>query len=469
MNLRPQYAFYLAPFRAWELGLGALISLEAFPPITNGAARVGLAALGLGMIGYSIVAYTSKTVFPGISALLPCMGAALLIHTGSSGPSPIRTLLSARLPVALGLISYSLYLWHWPLFVFARYVTFHDLCTAENILLVAVSVALAILSWRYLETPFRRKTALRNRPRLFAAATASVSVLVACGAILNFSDGLPWKLPSEVVALDKASHDKTNDDLRCHDMMESDILADRLCRIGDGSVQGTWMVWGDSHAWTLKPAIETWMRDNGDSGWISSRGGCPPLLEIVRRASERCKEPNAATLNFIVRHKIDKVLFVAAWPGFLAADLKDETSNGYSPEETRRVLNRAVDQTFASLFERGVKIYVFGSIPGAKKRVPYTLARAKYFRVLPPDIRFTTKEYEVKNKFFDEAFERNSRFITGWFSPAKVLCTTGTCDIVTLAGIPLYSDDNHPSSAALPVFILILREGYRPEPVVRNR
>ena len=383
MNLRPQYAFYLAPFRAWEIALGALISLEAFPPVANRAACTGLAALGLGMIVFSILAYSSKTEFPGISALLPCMGAALLIYTGNCGPSPIRTLLSARLPVALGLISYPLYLWHWPLFVFARYVTLHDLSTEENALLVTVSVGLAFLSWRYLETPFRSKAAFRNRPRLFAAATISVSVLVACGAIFEWSDGLPCRLPSEVVALEKAGHDHNFDDLRCHDMMEGDIRADRLCRVGDASVPGTWMVWGDSDAWALRPAIETWMQGNIESGWISSRGGCPPLLGIVRRAWERCKEPNAATLDFITRHKISKVLLVAAWSGYTTIDFKDEASNGYSPEETRRVLSRAVELTFASLFERGVKIYVFESVPGAKERVPLHLSPGEVFSSVP--------------------------------------------------------------------------------------
>jgi hypothetical protein len=458
-NQNPLIPFYLAPFRAWELALGALLSLGAVPIVTNRGLRTGLAGLGLGMIAVAVVGYSDKTIFPGVAALLPCLGAALLIHCGSSGPSPIRALLSVRVLVGLGLISYSLYLWHWPLFVFAKYVSIQELSVERNVLLIAISVGLAVLSWRYLETPFRRKAVLVARPRLFGATACATIVLVACGAVFKFGDGLPWRVPAEIVALDAAGHDGNFDSLNCHDMMERAIRADQLCRLGENSIPGTWMVWGDSHAWALKPAIDRWMQENRESGWISSRGGCPPLLGIVRQAWISCKEPNTATLDFIARHRVDKVVFVAAWPGYTTLDLKDEQSGGYSSENTRQVLVRAAETTFAALYERGVKIYIFDWVPGAKKSVPDTLARGKYFNE-SFDIKLSLKEYNSKNEFFDEVFERNSRFIAGRFSPAKALCPTGTCEILTPEGVPLYSDANHPSSGAVSIFVSILRDGY---------
>ena len=455
----PQYVFYLAPFRAWELGLGALISLGVFPPISNNTIRGSLAALGLGLIVYAILGYSTRWLFPGVAGFLACAGAALLIHTGSSGPSSVRTMLSARLPVALGLISYSLYLWHWPLIVFAKYISIGGLSFETSIFLIAASIGLSVLSWRYIETPIRRRVALHSRPRLFAAAAVSTAILLACGAVLKLGNGLPWRMPADVVALESASHDNNFDALDCHDKMQQAIRADGLCMLGDKSVRGSWMVWGDSVAWALKPAIGKWMRENGESGWISTRGGCPPFLGVVRRAWEACKEPNAATLAFVDRHKVDKVLFAAAWSGYPSVDLKDEKSVGYSDKETRRVLDDAVDRTFAALFDRNIKIYLFESLPGAKMNVPETMARAKYFKE-SVDIRFSLEEYKSRNKLFDEAIERNSRYVTSRFDPAKVLCSTGKCEVVASDGSPLYSDANHPSSGAIPFYVSILRQGY---------
>jgi peptidoglycan/LPS O-acetylase OafA/YrhL len=457
----PFDTFYLPQYRAWELDLGALITLGVFPSVTNAVARTGLAALGLGMIAWSILFYSTATPYPGIAAVLPCAGAALLIHSGQSGPSPIRALLSLPLLVGIGLISYSLYLWHWPLIVFAKYASFYGLSLAMRLSLVTIAVVLAAISWRFVEMPIRRRNLFAARPRLFAAAAYAMTALVVFGAACTFGDGLPWRMPAEVLALDKAGHDENFDVLTCHDMMEAPIRADRLCRIGDASVPATWMVWGDSDAWALKPAIDRWMRGNGEAGWISSRGGCPPFLGVVRPNWEPCKGPNDATLDFIERHKVDKVLFVAAWSGYPKLGLRDQKSQDASVEQTPRVLNDAVDTTFAALAAHNVKIYVFDSIPGAKMNVPDTLGRAVYFHQ-KIDVRYNIEEYHSKNRLFEDAFRRNSQYIAGHFDPAKTICATGTCEVLTAAGVPLYSDANHPSSKAAGVFVAILRDGYSP-------
>ena len=456
-----QYAFYLAPFRAWEIALGALISLGAFPAIANAAVRTVVAALGLGMILYAVVVYTGAIVYPGAAAALPCVGAALLIHTGQCGPSPIRTLLSARLLVAIGLISYSLYLWHWPLIVFANYLSFHELSPAMTAALLATSVGLAFLSWRYVETPIRQRAVLQKRTPLFAAAACSTAALIAVGLVYKLDDGLPRRVSAQALAVDKAGHDPNFDDLSCHDKMEGAIRANDLCRVGDPSVPGSWMVWGDSVAWALRPAIDAWMRENHKSGWISSRGGCPPFLGIVRRAWEPCKEPNAATLDFIARNKVDKVLFVADWPGYLSRDLRDNTSTKFFPQRTRNVLDKGADATFHALFDRHIKVYLFETIPGAKMNVPDALARAIYFHN-NIDIRLSAEDYKARNSFFEEILARNSRYVAGRYAPEKILCATGKCNILTNAGLPLYSDADHPSSGAKEVFVSIFRDGYVP-------
>jgi hypothetical protein len=307
--------------------------------------------------------------------------------------------------------------------------------------------------------PIRKRAVLTGRTTLFAAAASVTTALIAFGVFCKWDAGLPWRIPAEVLALDRAGHDPNFDDLRCHDMMANAIRVDRLCPIGDRAASASWMVWGDSEAWAMRPAIELWLRRNHEGGFISSRGGCVPLLGVSRPRWEPCLEPNQATLEFIDRHHISKVLFVAAWPGYLGLDLRDEASPDLSPATTLAVLDRGVDATFTALAGRGVQIYVFDSLPGAKANVPDTLARARFFH-RAVDITVSYDEHRQKAAFFDRAFERNARFIAGRFKPADALCATGRCQVLSTDGLPLYSDASHPSSGPAAFFAAILESGY---------
>lgn len=113
-------SFFLLPMRAWEFLLGVLIAIGLFPRLPDPLIRNVAAAAGLAMICAAILVFTNETPFPGFSALLPTVGAALVIGSGLSGPTFVKRLLSLRPVVFVGLISYSLYLWHWPVIVFQR-------------------------------------------------------------------------------------------------------------------------------------------------------------------------------------------------------------------------------------------------------------------------------------------------------------------------------------------------------------
>src|ERR1700728_4617589 len=109
--------------------------------------------------------------------------------------------MSARVFVAIGLISYSLYLWHWPLIVFAKYISFEPLSAASTASLLALSVVLAAFSWRYIEMPVRRRAVLQTRSRLLRAAAYSTVVIIGSGAVCAANAGLPWRVPAQVALL----------------------------------------------------------------------------------------------------------------------------------------------------------------------------------------------------------------------------------------------------------------------------
>ncbi len=182
----PETNFYLLPSRAWELMAGSLcaIWLLRAPPQIGQGAREGLAALGLGLILLSIFVYDKTTPFPSVYALAPVLGTALIILFAVRGTGVAR-LLSLKIPVGIGLISYSAYLWHQPLFAFARLRSPVEPEIGLMMGLAALSLGLAYLSWRFVEQPFRHMPWAAGK---VVASTAVGSLAVfALGVGLGYS------------------------------------------------------------------------------------------------------------------------------------------------------------------------------------------------------------------------------------------------------------------------------------------
>src|SRR5258707_3579754 len=156
------------------------------------------------MIFTSAVLYQKTTPFPGLAAALPCVGAALVIIAGREGSSLVGSALSFRPVVFVGTISYSLYLWHWPLIVFqgASGLFVHGLSPkATKLVVLGVSFVVATLSWRFVEQPFRESRNRLPRPRLFKLASAAAVILTISGAVALATSGFPLRYPSEAVRI----------------------------------------------------------------------------------------------------------------------------------------------------------------------------------------------------------------------------------------------------------------------------
>ncbi|EAR50501.1 acyltransferase domain (LPS) protein [Oceanicola granulosus HTCC2516] len=189
----PDAGFYLLPFRAWELGLGALLALAPRLPALRGAG-----ALGLALILLPVFLYDATVAFPGWRAALPVLGAMLLVGWGGTGP--LAPLLGAPPLRAIGRISYSLYLWHWPLLVFWRVAGGGD-SAADTALLLAASLLLAALSTAFVERPFRTLRARRAPPAPVLASAAAALAGVALVGHLAAQGRLARHVPAEVAAL----------------------------------------------------------------------------------------------------------------------------------------------------------------------------------------------------------------------------------------------------------------------------
>ncbi len=198
MRSSPTAAFFFAPLRAWELLAGVLLSQYGLAAFRNRALREAAGVAGLLLIFGPGLRYTSATAFPGWTALSPCLGAVLLIGSGGQGPTAVRSLLAWKPVAFVGLISYSLYLWHWPLLVFqSTGLLFTDVGTAHSapkLLLLLTALVLGTLSWRFVETPFRKGRWKPGRHALFTLNGAVAALLLVAGTAIVAAKGFPSRM-----------------------------------------------------------------------------------------------------------------------------------------------------------------------------------------------------------------------------------------------------------------------------------
>jgi peptidoglycan/LPS O-acetylase OafA/YrhL len=193
-------AFYLGHTRAWELLAGSLLAVNVFPALRDQHTREFVALAGTLMVAFSVLFFSELTIFPGLAALLPVLGTVMIIHSGTGGETTVGRCLSTRPLVFVGLISFSLYLWHWPVVVFAQYYSVVALTPALIILVLCASFFLAVVSWRYVEMPFRKKRIAAERRQMFRVSAALTFGLVTIGAIGIYGQGVPAVGPASSVA-----------------------------------------------------------------------------------------------------------------------------------------------------------------------------------------------------------------------------------------------------------------------------
>jgi hypothetical protein len=237
------------------------------------------------------------------------------------GPTFAGHLLGLRPLVLTGLISYSLYLWHWPLIVFTKYYLIRDTTLVEKFALLAVVFLLAAISWRYIERPFRGKSGLWSSKAVFSVSAAVVVLFIALGLVGKNGDGFPQRVPPEVTKLATAPEDPRQVLLgkRCIDRSADKILATRACHLGAGT-RPSFLLLGDSHALALAPAIDRVASKAGRMGLFIGKLACLPLLEMGRyRAAQGtpqypCRDFTNQAISLLEQNKdIKTVILVGRW------------------------------------------------------------------------------------------------------------------------------------------------------------
>jgi peptidoglycan/LPS O-acetylase OafA/YrhL len=444
---RPHGAFYLLIPRAWELLLGALLAMKAVPPLKRRVSREIVGFLGLGLIAWAVSVFTTDTTFPGFAALFPCLGAWLIIYAGENGPSSVRTILSFRPLVFIGVISYSLYLWHWPIFVFGKYFAAGDLSHGDTAIIIFSSLVMAFISFEFIESPFRGGDSPITRRQIFSFGLAASALSAVLGFAIYSSQGFPGRFSESTRQLISKNVERKSDFQFVCSNWKTDIksVADlTFCNIGAESSKKI-MFWGDSHVQQLYPLIQRIY----DSGGLRDHGalftvapGCPPTEHMNRpEPGFHCDSFSHFAMMRSQEQDIDTVFIAFSPPGTwtLCPSVDGKCIGRISDEEMGQRFVQQLSEYIQDLKRRGKRVILSLPFPNFDKSPPDLQIRnalLRKFRIV--GVAKDTIPASVRQQLAYLA-ERSGAEI---FDPKKSLCGDRDC-ITEVDGVSIYKDDNH--------------------------
>jgi len=357
----PKAAFFMLPTRAWELGIGAMIALpfhyhmQAIHKVRANSLLSDLFSLSaLLMIGYAVFSFDHTTPFPGLYALVPTVATGVLIVFAST-ETIVGRFLGIRPLVGIGLISYSAYLWHQPLFAFARHRTIPEPSSALLLTLAALSLVLAYFTWRYIESPFRAR-GLISRRRVFSFAFLGSAMFFTLGLVGHLSEGQKAWLtqPDEL----NASFKRSDRAMDCFDFPNIHKSDNWKCEIGRSTAALRYFVVGDSHALSVFEAFDNAGQQHEVRGYFTGARGCLPFLEIFALRHDQklrdCNSLNKRIYDLVASQGIDHLILVARWTYYTDGgyDGRDFSFVGLAPDAERSII------VSREAFKKGLKTTV---------------------------------------------------------------------------------------------------------------
>ncbi len=436
---KPEAAFYLLPTRAWELLGGGLLALR--PAHKSRLLSEVLGWGGLAALGLAFCVINSSTPFPGWAAILPCAGAmALLMANHSQGePSTMARLLSLRPLVFIGKISYSLYLWHWPILVYAAYwEPYGILDWPMRVGLLGLSVALAAASWKFIETPFRTRRALPRRRGIFAFGLSAPVVCSLAGAVLLLGQGMPARFDEAMIKCDEA---RIIPPLEYINLKA--VQSGQFPRKGQVDRPVRCLLWGDSHAAMISPALGELARKFSSSVELASYPATAPILDYQSHQPASLgsdSEPwSQAIADHIASQHISNVLLVARWSAYGSPGSTTKNS------QSRQYIATKLAATVRALREAGARVWIMKDVPVQPVDVPKAMAIALR-KGSSGDVGITKANYLISSGLEDEMLRAAATNGATILNPEPYFFRNRETCLLMSSGYPLYSDNNHVSN-----------------------
>ena len=428
----PSTVFYLPFFRIFEFSIGAfLIWLPRFP--AQGTIYEDcLLAAALCLIGYSVVFFDKDMVFPGVSALPPCVGAALCVYAGRA--HLLGSLLRNRLATGIGRISYSIYLVHWPAIIFYRYYVFEDLSVTERTAIFFVSVGLGYASYRFIEQPFRRPTNPPQSGAVLVRYALGAGCIAVLGCIVYGQNGWSGRTNENVQAI--AEHRYAVGGAQVVDFMGS-IGCKDLCEFGNLKSTKFILVAGDSHSDQYTKALSILAPDLRFK--LIQSGSCFIGYQLRSRPrgvmTEICRAALREMTEWLKNPNVVAVIHSQRWPGYIEGL---ETWTGAPLEfPSLKTLYEAEIADVLKLYQGFTGNVVF--VNASPTTNLSCLLRPRFLSrrcPLPSLVEQTTFASLMRAAVLHLP---NRSFV----DPADTICPSGTCQVASGDGEPLYSDEDH--------------------------
>lgn len=439
VRTHPSAAFYLLPTRAWEILLGGLLCFAPIPsrrPVLFANLMAGVGLLGILL---AALVFSKGTPFPGRAALLPCVGTALLIYANSWTQTWVGRTLETRPVVFVGLISYSLYLWHWPLLSFLAYLR----CGAPSdeisrVIALAASFVLAVVSWRYVELPFRRKDVLPETGRLLLASLVMVALLLTASLAVVATSGLPQRISEQANRYAYPGRQAVPAAWRSQLRQITIEQAEegRLPVFGEKEADATCLVWGDSHALALIPGIDAACKTHGVRCFHATHAATAPVIDFVAKTkfglNEQAPAFSQAVMNFALAKRVDVVFLAARWK--IYARQPD-----FEP---------CFDRTVKKLSDAGIHVVIVRDVAEFQHGNPtMQLAMAAQFGTDATRVGVPLASHRKADERSNTMFDRFAATTVSVFDPTPAFVDETGLWRAEYGGQSMYNDDNHLSVA----------------------
>lgn len=462
----PMAAFFLLPPRAWELMVGAIIAvLQGRIRIEPRVASVAT-ALGLAAVLYPVFWYSPATSFPGLAAIPPVLGAAIFILASEGSKSlPVR-ILSSRPVVFVGLISYSLYLWHWPFLSFADHTILHQNQTVlVRTALVAGAVGVAVLSWWLIENPFRKSRLLR-RPSV-SIAFGLVLTMIVGGLSVGIwrAEGFPGRASQSTQLMWEDIH-WSGAELVPNEGTEPTVLGSENKSVADASPD--FVVWGDSHARMLSAVVDSAAKHHDLSGHFFWSSGNIPLPKLWRAGrSEQRNQQAVQAADQILKHiescGTKNLILVGRWAGYVEGEnpmvLDDLNPTHHlvsdSPamvgsvtvEESRESVARQLNIFVENMSGLGIQVWVLGPVPEAvsesSARDFYIARRFNYINKMPERHTISVEDHLSRIGAVPKILDRVKKTGAHVIDPMDVFFENSMSRLEIYSDRSHYRDDDH--------------------------
>ena len=428
---RSANAFFMSPPRAWEFLIGGLVAAPGLPVLRNALAQQIARGIALVLLAIPIFSLRPGPGFPGVNALLPCIGAAVFIWSGIGVATQIRSPHSHHGVIRFfGQISYSLYLWHWPLFTFARFSkTSLVLDPLDKMELFALTVAISYLSWRFVEQPFRLRTPAPANRGAFRMAGLATAVLLAGSAGGIILSQMPSGADRDAMMLDVYNSYDVRAIYRAGSCFRYDggVLDDARCLSAVADKQNV-LLWGDSYAAQYYHGLDRTIDREHVNLLQATQAACMPTLNASAQGNASCRSFAGQTDALFHDRKPDLVILSADWLEYARPPRFDG-------------MIADLNQTIARINAMGVAVVLLGPGVQFRSRLPSMLMRAQLRHIDPLPQDFVLPDIFELDRMMKAALPAHEKF--SYISVVDAICPARRCPLTIDGGIPLAWDHAH--------------------------